>query len=65
MYISLVRPHLEYAAQQWDPYTHRDVNKLEALQRFAIRLISHQWDLAVDVKVALINLPVDTLTKDD
>ena len=41
LYISLVRPHLEYTAQLWDLYTHRDVNKLQAAQRFALRIISH------------------------
>ena len=44
LYITLVRPHLEYAAQLWDPHTSCDVNKLEAVQRFALRVISHQWD---------------------
>ena len=28
LYLSLVRPHLEYACQLWDPYTQNDVNKL-------------------------------------
>ena len=44
LYILLVRPHLVYAAQLCDPYTHCDVNKLEAVQRFALRIVSHQWD---------------------
>ena len=40
LFISLVHPHLEYAAQLLDPQTHCDVNKLEAVQRFALRIIS-------------------------
>ena len=28
-YLSLVRPHLEYAAAAWDPYTQRDSDQLE------------------------------------
>jgi ribonuclease P/MRP protein subunit RPP40 len=34
-YISLVRPHLEYAASSWDPYTARDTTQLEKVQRRA------------------------------
>ena len=44
LYITLVRPDLKYTAQLWNPYTHCDVNKLEAVQRFALRVIFHQWD---------------------
>ena len=29
LYLSLVRPHLEYACQVWDPHLLRDKSKLE------------------------------------
>ena len=48
LYISLVRPHLEYAAQVWDPYLQGDINRLEAVQKFALKLISRRWDLGYD-----------------
>ena len=54
LYISLVRPHLQYAAQLWDPYTHRDVNRLEAVQRFALRIISHQWDATYEDLLSIV-----------
>ena len=31
-YVSLVRPHLEYATAVWDPYRQNQVEKLEAVQ---------------------------------
>ena len=30
LYIALVRPHLEYAAPVWSPYTSKNISKLEA-----------------------------------
>ena len=31
--LSLVRSHLEYSCQLWDPYTHQDINRLESVQK--------------------------------
>ena len=38
-YLSLVRPHLEYAAAAWDPYTSKDIQQLERVQRRAARFV--------------------------
>jgi len=38
-YISLVRPHLEYAAAAWDPYLVVDCEQLEKVQRRAARFV--------------------------
>ena len=43
LYISLVRPHLEYAAPVWSPHTSKDISKLEAVQKFALRMYLKDW----------------------
>ena len=45
LYTSLVRPHLEYATQVWNPYLMKDIQKLENVQKFALKVCCKRWDL--------------------
>ena len=38
-YKAIIRPHLEYASPSWNPYTSRNINKIEAVQRRSARFV--------------------------
>ena len=57
LYCTLVRPHLEYASSIWDPHLVKDIEKLENVQKFAIKMCSKQWDLGYQNLLELSQLP--------
>ena len=44
LYMALVRTHLEYAAQVWNPHLVKDINLLEKVQKFALRICKKNYD---------------------
>ena len=53
-YFSLVRPHLKYCSTVWNPYIKKDVNKIENIQRRAVRFVLNNCNQRGSVS-ALIN----------
>ena len=51
LYLSLVRPHLEYAAPVWSPYLHKNINMLERSSRAKI------WDSSYNELLERLHLP--------
>ena len=44
LYLTLVRPILEYCCHVWDPFMHNDIELLESVQKFAIRdICTKHW----------------------
>ena len=48
-YNSLVRRHLEYAVPVWDPYTKKNIDKLEMIQRRAARHVLDRYHYSASV----------------
>ena len=57
LYISLVRPHLEYASPVWSPYTIKDITLPENIQKFGCKLCTKQWDSGYEQLLELLDLP--------
>ena len=46
LYIYLVHPHQEYASPVWNPYLQKNINTLEDVQKFDLRMGSNCLDQA-------------------
>ena len=56
LYKSLVRPHLEYAVQAWNPYLQKDIAILEKVQRRATRMIPEIKHLPYEQRLKKLRL---------
>ena len=55
-YLSLVRPHLEYASSAWDPHLEKDIHRLEMVQRRAARFVRRDYRRTTSVTHLLAEL---------
>ena len=45
LYLTKIRPHLEYASPVWDPFRKGEIEELENVQKFALRMCLKSWDM--------------------
>ena len=57
LYMALVRPHLEFATQVWNPYLVKDINNLERVQKFALRICSKNYHETYQNLLNLFQVP--------
>ena len=48
LYISLLRPHIEFASTVWNPYLKCDIEKLERVQRTTTKIRGEIEDVRFD-----------------
>ena len=56
LYVTLVRPQLEYCVQFWAPHFKRDVDSMESVQRRGTRMIRGQQGRPYDERLRDLNL---------
>ena len=57
LYLTFVRPHLEYAAPVWDPHQQGLSDSLERVQKFALRMCMRDWNADYATLLQSSNLP--------
>ena len=56
LYVSFIRPHLEYAAASWDPFL-KDIDLIDDMQKFALRVCLKSWSSPYEDLLEQSNLP--------
>ena len=57
LYTALVRPHLEYACEVWNPHLQKERDQLERVQKYGLRMCSKQWNAGYTDILSLFKIP--------
>ena len=57
LYNSFIRPHLEQATAVWDPFLKKDIEMLEGVQKFGLKVCTKSWDCNYDELLEQAKLP--------
>ena len=57
LYVTLIRPNLEYASTIWDPYLIKDCKLIEDVQKFACKVCVKDWHLDYEEMLSRLHIP--------
>ena len=57
LYLTIVRPMVEYSCAVWDPHLQKDIDKLESVQRLACEICTKNWSASYSDQLQILNLP--------
>jgi len=58
LYLTTVRPHLEYASSVWGPYLKKDIEAIECVQMFGLKVCLKNWHCSYDNLLNIANIPL-------
>ena len=57
LYLSLVRPRLEYACPMWSPHIVTLIAQIELVQKLALKIVSGEWNTGYPVHLSKFQIP--------
>ena len=61
LYTSMIRPHLEYAAPVWSPYTWKMADLIESVQRRATKRVPSLKNMSYEDRLKHLQIPTIAL----
>lgn len=57
LYLSFIRPHLEYSSGVWSPHLKGEVEAIEKVQKYALKVCMKSWDASYADLMSMTSLP--------